>query len=166
MFIHSSPILKNFSFLQFNSNINKCLNLHCYNFGVGELDTELEFFRDTETGGRTGSFIKSFVGSHYQGQKDVVILKRFDTLIKEFGEPSFVKIDVEGFELNVLNGLSLILGDSKFLVEVRKETKHAVYQYFSDKGFQCLWIDNVPCGISKSEEIPDFANLIFSKVTA
>lgn len=160
------PDFKNFSFLQFNSNINKCLNLHCYNFGVGELDTELEFFRDTETGGRTGSFIESFVGSHYKGHKDVVRLKRFDTLIKEFGKPSFVKIDVEGFEVNVLKGLSSILSDSKFLVEVRKETKHDVYHYFSDKGFDCFWIDNIPCEISKLEEIPDFANLVFSKAAS
>lgn len=158
------PDFKNFSFLQFNSNINKCSNLHCYNLGVGESDTEMEFFRDTETGGRMGSFIKSFVGLHYKGHKDIVRLKRFDTLIEEFGKPNFIKIDVEGFELDVLKGLSSILSDSKFLVEVRKETKHGVYQYFSDKGFKCLWIDNGPCEINKSKEIPDFANLVFSKV--
>lgn len=156
------PDFKNFSFLQFNRNINKCSNLHCYNFGVGNSDADLEFFRDTETGGRTGSFIRSFVGN-YKGHTDVVRLKKFDTLISELGRPSFIKIDVEGFEVDVLNGLSMVLEDSKFLVEVRKETKQRVYQYFREKGFNCLWIDNGPCEINQAEEIPDFANLIFSK---
>jgi FkbM family methyltransferase len=156
------PDFKNFSFLQFNSNINKCGNLHCYNMGVGNCDTELEFFRDTETGGRMGSFIKDFVGLNYRGYKDIVRLRKFDTLIRELGKPSFIKIDVEGFEIDVLNGLTETLEDSKFLVEVRKETKQRVYEYFNDKGFKCLWLDNGPREINRAEEIPDFANLIFS----
>ncbi|MCO4756081.1 MAG: FkbM family methyltransferase [Bacteriovoracaceae bacterium] len=35
-----------------------------------------------------------------------VQLKTFDQLIQKYGTPSFAKIDVEGFELNVLKGLS------------------------------------------------------------
>ncbi len=35
-----------------------------------------------------------------------VEMTTLDNLIKEYGKPSFIKIDVEGYELEVLNGLS------------------------------------------------------------
>jgi FkbM family methyltransferase len=39
-------------------------------------------------------------------KKKIVPVTTLDNLIKEFGEPNFCKIDVEGFELRVLKGLS------------------------------------------------------------
>jgi FkbM family methyltransferase len=39
-------------------------------------------------------------------KREVIETTTFDLLIKEFGRPAFCKIDVEGFEYNVLRGLS------------------------------------------------------------
>jgi len=43
---------------------------------------------------------------HVWNKKGVVETTTFDLLIGEYGKPSFSKIDVEGFEYNVLRGLS------------------------------------------------------------
>jgi FkbM family methyltransferase len=46
-----------------------------------------------------------FEGSRWTGRRKVAVAT-LDGLIQRWGEPSFVKIDVEGFEYEVLRGLS------------------------------------------------------------
>jgi FkbM family methyltransferase len=160
------PDFKNFAFLQFNANINKCYNVTCLNYGLGKENTKMVFFRDTESGGRKGSFIEKFVGENYKGFKENVVLKNFDTIVKLYGKPDFVKIDVEGFEQKVIEGLTIELQNCKFLIEVREDTKKIIFEYFNRNGFECLWIDNTDQLINSADEIPKFANLIFKKLVA
>lgn len=157
------PDYKNYSFLQFNANINKCSNIICCNYGVGKGDSEQDFFRDTETGGRRGSFKKEFVGENFRGFQEKVTLKSFDTLIAQFGKPDFVKIDVEGFEDEVISGLTHELDGCVFLIEVRGQTKRKVFDYFNARGYECLWVDHQVQQIQNADQIPGFANLIFRK---
>lgn len=56
------------------------------------------FIRDTRTSGR-------FSHRRWNSQQPVNITT-LDALIKQYGEPSFIKIDVEGYELEVLSGLT------------------------------------------------------------
>ncbi len=126
----------------------------------------MDFYRDTETGGRLGSFKKKFVKENYKGFKENVVLKNFDTIIKSYGKPDFVKIDVEGFEEEIIEGLTIELQNCKFLIEVREDTKNIIFEYFDKKGYECLWIDYSPKLIKKANEIPGFANLIFKKPVA
>jgi FkbM family methyltransferase len=158
------PDYKNFAFLQFNVNINRCANVICCNYGIGDIDTELDFFRDTKTGGRMGSFKKEYVRNRFEGFTEKLVVKKLDNIIEKYGEPTFVKIDVEGFELDVIRGLTLTLQNCVFLIEVRGETKDNIFLYFKEKGFQCIWVDGNDKQINKAEEIPGFANLIFRKV--
>ncbi len=44
--------------------------------------------------------------SYQWNERETVVVTSLDTLIGEFGRPAFCKIDVEGFELEVLSGLS------------------------------------------------------------
>lgn len=161
--ISFEPDYKNFSFLQFNININRCRNVLCENYGLGDSDTELEFYRDTETGGRRGSYKKKYVGSSFKGFSEKVRLKKFDSIILEFGVPDFVKIDVEGFETEVISELTYDLKSCILLIEVREATKGQVFDFFSSKNYQCIWIDKEDKIITKVDEIPSLANLIFKK---
>ncbi len=157
------PDYKNFSFLQFNVNINKCQNITCLNYGLGKDNTQMSFFRDTQTGGRKGSFRKEFVGKNYEGYTEYVTLKNFDTAIELYGKPHFVKVDVEGFEKELLEGLTSRLDSCTFLIEVREETKKFVFDYFDMQKYQCFLIDKKVIPVSSFSEIPSFANLIFTK---
>lgn len=159
--ISIEPDFKNYSFLQFNMNINNCQNVICLNSGIGGDDNNMVFFRDTETGGRMGTFKKEYVGSNFSGFTDKVSVIKFDTLISRYGIPSFVKIDVEGFENEVLSGLTLNFSNCVFLIEVREETKKDVFNFFIKKNYKCLWVDNADIQIYNENEIPSFANLIF-----
>jgi FkbM family methyltransferase len=161
--ISFEPDFKNFAFLQFNSNQNACKNIQCLNMGLGEKPETIEFFRDTETGGRMGSFGKEFVKDKFKGFTDLVEVETFDRMVQKYGIPNFVKIDVEGFEFNVLKGVKDFSKTTKFLVEVRESTKGDVFDIFTQHHFKCFMVDDkVSVKINSKTEIPQFANLLFT----
>ncbi|MGJ5641262.1 FkbM family methyltransferase [Formosa sp. S-31] len=157
------PDFKNFAFLQFNTTINACKNVRCYNYGIGSEDTRRQFFRDTETGGRKGSFNKEYVENSFKGYTDEVQIKGLDTVIDEFGIPDFVKIDTEGFELEIISGLKRELEHCVFFIEVEDNSIFKVFDYFNTRGFTCLCIDKEPQEITDAKMIKRNANLIFKK---
>jgi FkbM family methyltransferase len=157
------PDPENFSFLQLNTTMNACNNVCVINQGVGDLETNLSFYRDTLQGGRMGSFIKSSVGSNFEGFEIKQQVKKLDSLIKTYGVPDFIKVDVEGFEVEVVKGLTVDFENSVWLIEVRQNTKEFIFNYFYERGYECRHIENSNVLINNADEIPEFANLIFKK---
>lgn len=156
------PDKRTFSFLQFNVHINRINNVECINSGIGSSSDVHSFYRDTTTGGRRGSFKKEFVGSNFEGQEDVVEVVALDDLINKYGLPDFIKIDVEGYEIEVLKGLSHSLENTNFFIETRTSTRSFVFNYFYEQGFRCFCLDKEPFEVHEVSDIPDFANLLFS----
>lgn len=162
--ISCEPDSKNYAFLQFNVMMNHLQNVSPLRRGVSSKVATLEFFRDTETGGRKGSFRKEFVEENFRGFTETVQTVTIDALIDSYGVPDFVKIDVEGFEDDIINGLTRPLDKTVFLVEVRQETKAAVLDYFQRRGYRCLHVDEKQDrAVSSPEELPRFADLLFVK---
>lgn len=158
------PDWRNYAFLEFNVRINRCQNVVCRPWGVGAQDGEQLLFRDTDTGGRRSSFKQKFVGANYHGSSETAVIRSLDSLIATFGQPHFVKVDVEGFEEEIIRGLTADLPDGVFLIEVREETKGCVFSHFASWGYKCLCIDGpAEREIGGVEEIPGFAHLIFQK---
>jgi FkbM family methyltransferase len=82
------------------------------NMGVGSKEGEFEFYISNHN--QLSSFSKEWVEDFKENRsKDAIItdvkiipLTTLDILINKYGKPKFIKIDVEGFELEVINGLS------------------------------------------------------------
>ena len=149
-----------YDFLNFNLNYNNIKNVETFNIGVGHKDITESFYEDNITGGRLSSFHKEI---NLKISDSKIKIKKLDTIINEIGEPNFIKVDVEGYEINVLKGLNTDLKNCKFLVEVRKDTKEFVLNYFKNKNYKVYQTDNGLKEITYSSILPDFCNLLFVK---
>ena len=83
--------------------------------GVGNIDGELEFFLDPITG-QNNSFVKDFKGFYANRSQsadvnaqiitDKVPIIKLDTFLSSYNLiPDFIKVDVEGFEWEVVQGM-------------------------------------------------------------
>lgn len=153
------PDYKNYSFLTFNLQINNIKNIELNNVGMGDKVGSKRFYKDSITGGRKGSFIKDYVGSNYKEEYFDVKITTLDNEVEKYGVPNFVKMDVEGFEYNVLCGLTKKLTNTVFLIEVRDNTKDKVFNFFSKDSYNCYLMDDTQ--VMSPKDIPDFANLLF-----
>lgn len=153
------PDIDTYNLLEYNIKLNYFENIECLNFGVGDSNTSIEFFRDSVSGGRKGSFIEEYVGSNYTGLKKIVEIKTLDFLISEYGKPDIIKIDVEGYEYNVLKGIS-DFRNFIFFIELRDETSHLIFNLFY-KNFIIYKIDNYLIEeVISVNQINEFCNII------
>ena len=118
--------METFNLLTYNMNLNYFKDIKCFNYGVGDKNNFIEFFRDTVSGGRKGSFIEEYVGDSFLGNKNTVKIKTLDFIITEYDKPNVIKIDVEGLESNVLKRIS-DFSDIIFLIELREETSSFIF---------------------------------------
>ena len=85
-------------------------SVHLENVGLGERQGEMDFYI-CDDDDRLSTFSNDqmensfFSGSTRWNRKVVVKILTLEDLIAKYGVPAFCKIDVEGYELNVLKGL-------------------------------------------------------------
>jgi FkbM family methyltransferase len=130
-----------FAILEENVRLNGRRNVYCVNVALSQHDGELRFTDYKERA------VNRVVSAGESGGNELrVASRRFDDLCRELSvEPDFVKIDVEGHECAVLEGLGNFRGAAKIIfveggerLEVRNWMKTAGYTgpwfiHFNDK---------------------------------
>jgi len=122
--------------------------------GVGDQNIILDFFIDPITG-QNNSFVKDFDG-FYENRKysadenaklmivAVPVIRLDDYLQNNTVHPNFIKIDVEGFEYNVILGAKNTIEKCKpsFMIEIQKD-ENEIISYFLSVGYNIFndqWI--------------------------
>jgi len=121
-----------------NIELNALSNVQAYNFAIGEKNETKEMFVSSNHAAM-GSLSKEHMSKENSGTNSISVeVKALDTIIKEYSlrQPDFIKIDVEGYELNVLAGMYETLKKDKpeLFIEIHgilklKELYNLVYSY-------------------------------------
>ncbi len=88
-----------------NVSINEKTNVSIHKIGLGEREENLTYYAPTSRNLGTGSFVESHAADNSASGE--FLIRRADDVSREPGvePPDIIKIDVEGFEFNVLRGM-------------------------------------------------------------
>ena len=134
-------------------------HIHAIQCGVGNADTIMAFAAHGASS--SASFVEEVtkINQHYLPeipiQKVKVNLRRVDTLVKQLGRPRLIKIDVEGFEFEVLKGATDLLSAGSdrpiLLIEIHPPQLElsggcevALLQFLKEYGYEWEVIDRNP----------------------
>jgi FkbM family methyltransferase len=122
--IHSfEPHPEIFKSLSAKHKIAQSPNFHIHQFGLGAENCQLEYYEPSTNNTGTGSFI---VGGSSINQESPILLpiRRGDEVMAEIGvcSVSLIKIDVEGFEPFVLQGLAETLKRDRPIILMEMST--------------------------------------------
>lgn len=143
------PSFENLKYLTKNvQNVNASLrnNIQLVQKGAGDVIGELDFYIDPISG-QNNSFVKDFDGFKTSRElsaeqdADVKVVKVPVITLDSFFEnesllPNFVKIDVEGFEWNVIQGFQKTIerGHPSLMIEIQADADKLI-PYFKSVGY-------------------------------
>jgi len=102
------------------------------NFRISNADTISTFSEDWVNNSR-------FTGGYSWDEGIIVETTTLDSIIEEYGIPDYIKIDVEGYEFEVLTSLTQLLDDTVISFEWAEEQKNKIEQtisYLFDLGYR------------------------------
>jgi len=102
--VHSlEPAPETFGWLKENTEINSISNVRLYNMALSDREGKIDFYVSQEGLDAFNSVIKPAKGDNYQVKSvDTTTLDKFVSALPS--KVTFIKMDVEGFELSVLEG--------------------------------------------------------------
>ena len=131
------PNERNFKVLEKNIDYNKLKNIQIFNFGLGENEEVLKGNSNTK-----GELFQTsgFAVSKDNKKGERVVIKKGDDVLQLKNKTLTIKIDVEGFELFVLNGLknTLINNYCVLQIEIWKKNYDEVHQFFKLSGYKMI----------------------------
>jgi FkbM family methyltransferase len=125
-------------------NIRTLSNVVLQEKGVGAAVGQLEFYEENLTG-QNNSFVKGFEGLKRNSEAAHVEAKTFNRVVEIISlddyfknsdkTPDFIKIDVEGFELEVLKGSAHVLDQLPVVMVEVQTSRDEIFSVFKTRGY-------------------------------
>lgn len=131
------PVAINFRALALNVAINNYDNVHAFNIALSNNNSLSKLYINDERAGNSGAQVDRLSnekGEIFQPIKvESIISFSLNKLVSEFSFPfpNYVKIDVDGRETDILEGMTTILGDSRLksiLIEFNNYKELAIWR--------------------------------------
>lgn len=116
-----------FKELKNNCKLNNLNNIALNNLALSNEESTMDLYFPTELGDAYGSLAKNFPGENSTIICDVITLDKY-IQSRNIRKVHFLKIDVEGAELRVLEGSRNTLGNFKPILAI--EIHEVLYKYF------------------------------------
>jgi FkbM family methyltransferase len=133
------PVLKNYTALKKNVELNDAANVKTFNMAAGNVNGDMEIFVADK--GNISSFIPKGDANFVSKQK--VQMVRVDNFVSDRDiKPDFIRMDVEGFETEIIKGMADTLKTKpKLLIEVHpniasKEDLMEMISAIRDSGYK------------------------------
>ncbi len=128
-----------FSYPQLVEKTAGLMNIQCFNFGLGRVEEDLTLYSNFEGSGAATLYGSGFsIYNTNKNLKEEIHLKTLDEFCKTnmIGNIDFLKIDVEGHELFVLEGATMMLqtGKIKFI-----QFEFGPFHVYSRTFFKDFW---------------------------
>lgn len=138
------PLKTNFNQLKINASLNNVkARINFYNLGLGNKKGKAKISYDKDKGGEA-----SLAFNKYHSTEEIK-LDKLDNILKFSNQKKIIlKIDVEGFEYEVLKGAKNFIKRNKpeVFIEIWEKNKKQDYAFFKDLGYSSkdgeLWIKN------------------------
>jgi FkbM family methyltransferase len=128
------PVKSTYNQLITNTKLNDIHTFHGFNYGLGDKPSDRQiYFSDHKTGEA------SLIHAEDTSNSEEVKIDAFDNLVKEnfAGKDVILKIDVEGFETQVMEGIKKMLEEVRpmIILELWEENSKHITDYLYDLGY-------------------------------
>lgn len=135
------PAARTCGYLKENVSLNQFTNVTVVNKGLGDKQ-EQRLLHYSEAGLAEGTASLKYADGRAASER--VTLNTIDNLIPELPTPDFIKIDVEGYQLEVLRGAEhclkihapLLMAELRDVGETNRATFGEIEDYVADLGYQ------------------------------
>ncbi len=139
------PVRNTYKMLEKNVGLNNLANVSTYQFAFGDRNMHAEIFVSNKS--NLCAMNKEAVGGVVLGVQDVAMMT-VDEFVKDKAPPNLVRMDVEGFEYEIIKGMTQTLkGKTKILLELhtqptclRPEKLEELLQILKDNHYKIKFI--------------------------
>lgn len=158
------PASRTYGYLKENVSLNQFENVTVVNKGLGDKQEQRTLYY-SEAGLAEGTASLKYTDGRAASER--VTLDTIDNLISEFPAPELVKIDVEGYQLEVLRGgehflkihAPLLIAELKDVGETNRDIFEEIENYVTDLGYQLYKIGKH--SIQRCKKLSDIAERNF-----
>jgi len=163
------PNPKNYHELFLNLQLNKISNVITRNVGLGQGREKRSLFFDPTLPGRGTLRANAKKGDHTKSRREIVEIEidSLDNIMQKekMPYPDFIKIDIEGFEIDVLKGMSITLDRHKpdLFIEIHGVLQEEMIHMLHSSGYSIRHIESNRKNI-QSDESPIRGGHIYCRI--